>query len=588
MEVTEGEETINGFGPVIVNPKQPGHLGAEVSTNNTAEVSAVIHALRHARRTNKTHIVIRYDSEYAANMTQGKWRPKKGKNETLINTAKRTLELAEMTMIVLWKHVKGHSGDKWNDRADELADRGAELSESIATPAERVEEEDNDPVQQSLDTTPLLGLTKDRSEALRIMRARTLHGTLNTCARGKELKSDQVKEQASRCRARLKEQLSRKECSATLTESAETRLASAERRLLNPSEKRRERSERKKPRYTTTTLSRIDMDALEAMKLADGDKQWGGQTSKRTIKNTIENLEQSTKNRVGAVAELRLRYKHSELGRDLLDAGHITGSREYAEGSDPFKAPKGVRTAAWAALGEGFDDNSAYQRIKITLFPAEDTKYTAMYLNHKDAIVTAYGRHLFAEEHEDVQKKRMKALVNGLDMGSAETAWTKTHGNPYNRSIRDITVPLAEHGRTKTFSLTGYRWEQKKLATNLAVGSPAAIELIRQTGARRHRPEMTWQSYVLQEAEAAARHHKVEWCRRAGRRLLSLQHDGVVVDRDTRTDGATAATQMTAFVQEAVKYQVQIKHEQLHCNDTELDPEEEEWDLPPLQPVHDI
>ena len=190
VEVTEGEETTNGFGPVIVNPQQPGHLGAEVSTNNTAEVSAVIHALRHARRTNKTHIVIRYDSEYAANMTQGKWRPKKGKNETLINTAKRTLELAEMTMIVLWKHVKGHSGDKWNDRADELADRGAELSESIATPAERVEEEDNDPVQQSLDTTPLLGLTKDRSEALRILRARTLHGTLNTCARGKELKSD--------------------------------------------------------------------------------------------------------------------------------------------------------------------------------------------------------------------------------------------------------------------------------------------------------------------------------------------------------------------------------------------------------------
>ena len=101
---------------------------------------------------------------------------------------------------------------------------------------------------------------------------------------------------------------------------------------------------------------------------------------------------------------------------------------------------------------------------------------------------------------------------------------------------------------------------------------------------------MTWQSYVLQEAEAAANHHKVEWCRRAGRRLLCLQHDGIVVDKDTRTDGATAATLMTAFVQDAVKYQVQIKHELLHSNDTELDPEEEEWDLPPLQPVpvHDM
>ena len=585
VEVTEGEETTNGFGPVIVNPKQPGHLGAEISTNNTAEISAIIHALRHAQRTNKTCIVIRYDSEYAANMTRGKWKPKKGRNEKLINAAKKTLELAEMTMAVRWKHVKGHSGDKWNDRADELADRGAELSENTAIPGERVEAEDNDPIQQTLDTTPLLGITKDRSEALRIMRARTLHGTLNTSARGKELKPDQVKEQASRCQGRLTEQLSRKECSVALTEAAETRLASAERRLLNPSERRRERKERKKPRYTTTTLSRIDMNALEEMKLADGDKQWGGSASKKTIKSTIENLEQNTKNRVGTVAELRLRYKHSELGRDLLDAGHVTGSREYAEGSDPFKTPKGVRTAAWATMGEGFDDNSAYQRIKIALFPAENTRYTAMYLAHKDTIVAAYGQHLFAEENEDIQKKRMKALVNGLDMGSSETAWTKTHGNPYNRSIRDITVKLAEPRGTKTFSLTGYRWEQKRLATDLAARSPAAIDMIRQTGARRHRPEMTWQAYVLQEAEAAARHHKVEWCRRAGRRLLSLQHDGIVVDKDVRTDGATAAIQMTAYVQEAVKYQVLVKHEQLQSNDTELDPEEELWDLPPLQPT---
>ena len=62
---------------------------------------------------------------------------------------------------------------------------------------------------------------------------------------------------------------------------------------------------------------------------------------------------------------------------------------------------------------------------------------------------------------------------------------------------------------------------------------------------------------------------------------------GIVVDKDVRTDGAAAATQMTAFVQEAVKYQVYVKHEQLHSNDTELDPEEELWDMPPLQPTRE-
>ena len=82
-------------------------------------------ALEWAQQTGQEKICIRYDSQYAESMTRGKWRPKK--NIKLITSARNILAQTEGTGTkVWWEHVKGHSGDKWNDRADELADQGAE------------------------------------------------------------------------------------------------------------------------------------------------------------------------------------------------------------------------------------------------------------------------------------------------------------------------------------------------------------------------------------------------------------------------------------------------------------------------------
>ena len=201
------------------------------STNNTAEVSAIIFALRHARTLiNCKAVRIRFDSQYAANMTMGIWKPKKGLNEKLIQTAKAELNKTERGMQVSWKHVKGHSGNKWNDRADELADQGAECNDSAEVIAGSDREEDETPLQPR-DTTPMLGITTDRSEAPRIMRSSTLHGVLNVSARRKELNAEQVRTQKEKCQKRLEYGHRRGDCSAAMKDMAETKLRSATARM---------------------------------------------------------------------------------------------------------------------------------------------------------------------------------------------------------------------------------------------------------------------------------------------------------------------------------------------------------------------
>ena len=50
-----------------------GWQGARKATNNTGELTAILEGLRAMRRRGMAEVTVRYDSEYAANMTQGKW-----------------------------------------------------------------------------------------------------------------------------------------------------------------------------------------------------------------------------------------------------------------------------------------------------------------------------------------------------------------------------------------------------------------------------------------------------------------------------------------------------------------------------------
>ena len=114
------------YGPVVLNKCSPFYMNATVGSNNTAELSAIGEALLWVRDYGLVHkgsVTIRYDSEYAAKSVQGIFNGKK--NSELIEYIRRVLRVLDYSHQIKWEHVKGHSNNPMNDRADELAGRGA-------------------------------------------------------------------------------------------------------------------------------------------------------------------------------------------------------------------------------------------------------------------------------------------------------------------------------------------------------------------------------------------------------------------------------------------------------------------------------
>lgn len=123
--VTKNEDVIKeSFGPVVVEKDSKNYIGAQVLTNNTAELSAIYHALCYVKKNTVDEVWIKYDSEYAAKSTLGEFNG--AKNAALIKSCRDALH--DVQERVRFEHVKGHSGDRFNDHADRLASRGADLS----------------------------------------------------------------------------------------------------------------------------------------------------------------------------------------------------------------------------------------------------------------------------------------------------------------------------------------------------------------------------------------------------------------------------------------------------------------------------
>ena len=111
-------------GPVITDANNSDYIGAEVGSNNTAELTAFAEALRWLLKEGGNEpVVIKTDSQYAGNQANGAWKAKANRElvghvQSLWNEVSELRELS-------WEHVKAHSGHRWNERADHLAIRSA-------------------------------------------------------------------------------------------------------------------------------------------------------------------------------------------------------------------------------------------------------------------------------------------------------------------------------------------------------------------------------------------------------------------------------------------------------------------------------
>lgn len=110
----------NGCGPVVLDSRCPDYVGCNFHSNNSGEVSAVIHALnwaKHAEEASGLSVTIIPDSWWAI-------RAAKGAHSRHHFGALRRANERAVSVGAKFGWVKGHSEHVWNNEADRLADRG--------------------------------------------------------------------------------------------------------------------------------------------------------------------------------------------------------------------------------------------------------------------------------------------------------------------------------------------------------------------------------------------------------------------------------------------------------------------------------
>lgn len=98
----------------------------EKATNNRMELFAVIEALRKLKDKRKRNITIYSDSEYVIKAINNKWVNKWATFDNFKGKKNKDLWLTYLEAVIDFKNVKfvwvkGHNGNKYNERADQLA-----------------------------------------------------------------------------------------------------------------------------------------------------------------------------------------------------------------------------------------------------------------------------------------------------------------------------------------------------------------------------------------------------------------------------------------------------------------------------------
>lgn len=119
---------VMGYAYVVLADNKKIHSsfnGEPGGTNNRAEILSVIEALSYIKeglyKDLIKEVIIYSDSMYVIGTMTQNW--KRNTNNDLWNT----LDNLKEGILIHWKHVKGHEGDKYNELCDALAVEGSHL-----------------------------------------------------------------------------------------------------------------------------------------------------------------------------------------------------------------------------------------------------------------------------------------------------------------------------------------------------------------------------------------------------------------------------------------------------------------------------
>ena len=147
------------WGPVTTTPHHPSYRGAQVGSNNTGELTAIIEAIMYAHQQGWSTVHIRSDSQWAINVITGKWRA--SSHKTLVNVAKQLQKHKAVRVYLHW--IKGHAGHEGNERADHNANEGRQSATRHGTSAIAPELEQRKTVGLTTDT-PFSSLLKEAAQ----------------------------------------------------------------------------------------------------------------------------------------------------------------------------------------------------------------------------------------------------------------------------------------------------------------------------------------------------------------------------------------------------------------------------------------
>lgn len=476
---------------------------------------------------------MRPDSEYAMHIALG--LSKAGENRRLA-TKVRALWKAEEERRggQLWAvHVKGHSGHVWNDCADRAAARGSKGF--VRGGGAR---------WSSWPPLPQRELrAHEVGEAARVMRARHAFGVL-----GMPVPVTEAVVPESSVRVRLARVERRLHGVVGAQAQMALQRARAAYRLLSEPTRQREVARKLITAGLQPATSELEcpvnLRALEQYAARAGAEADAARVDKRgRPQGTLREIAVQFVARLAGRTRVAITYRHSLLGAELVAAGFVISSREYAFGSvDPFRLPRELRDVAFSGLGHDMDDAASYPRACLDVFRAGRAE-AREFMAHREEILAGLGEYYFgAGVPASKRRKWVKDLFNSLDNDGTVWGWRQGHGfKDGERPLDGARVPL-QGGRV--FSLAAYVDSREDLTEEYEELMPGMVAFVtdwlRARGdARVTTASRTAKSYFLQEAEGLSRKAKVAWAALRGDvRVSNLQHDGVVV---VLPDGVTAA-----------------------------------------------